>query len=76
MILSDVAIAIVTRMGQDKPGALQGWLGSKNRARADSIASKDILKKTWICCKTSKQGHYGDIIKASTGTNRGHYGDS
>jgi len=33
-----VAIAIVTRMGQDKPGVLQDWLGSKNRARAEGIA--------------------------------------
>jgi len=24
-------------MGQEKPGALQDWLGSKNRARAESI---------------------------------------
>jgi hypothetical protein len=35
--VADVAIAIVTRMGQDKPGALQDWLGLKNRARAESI---------------------------------------
>jgi hypothetical protein len=25
-------------MGQDKPGVLKDWLGSKNRARAESIA--------------------------------------
>jgi hypothetical protein len=30
-------------MGQDKPGALQDWLGSKNRARAESIAEKSAL---------------------------------
>jgi hypothetical protein len=38
-------------MGQDKPGALQDWLGSKNRARAESIAEKifgfGLLNQRW-----------------------------
>jgi len=64
-------------MGQDKPGVLQDWLGSKNRARAESIALKAFLsvKKTSISVNTYKRGQNGDIKKASTGTKRGHYGD-
>jgi hypothetical protein len=52
-----VAIAIVTRTGQDKPGVLQGWLGSKNRARAESIAFKSLVKKRDFIAKPTN----GDI---------------
>jgi len=44
--IQGVAIAIVTRMGQDKPGDLQGWLGSKNRARAKGIAESFWLERS------------------------------
>ncbi len=65
-------------MGQDKPGVLQDWLGSKNRARAESIALKAFLsvKKTSISVNTYKRGQNGDIKKASTGTLRGQNGDT
>jgi len=64
-------------MGQDNPGVLQDWLGSTNRARAESIAKKKphYRQKTWISVKTYKRGQNGDTKKASTGTKRGHYGD-
>jgi hypothetical protein len=57
-----VAIAIATRMGQDKPGAVQGWLGSKNRARAESIVKKSALP--------SKNLDFSQNLQ--TGTKRGH----
>jgi len=77
ILASDVAIVIVTRMGQDKPGVLQDWLGSTNRARAGGIALnfQPIVKKTWISGKTYKRGQNGDTKKASTGTKRGQFGD-
>jgi hypothetical protein len=62
-------------MGQDKPGALQDWLGSKNRARAESIASKEIASKNLDFTKLTNGAQNGDTIKASTGPKRGHYGD-
>jgi len=49
-------------MGQDQPGVLLDGLGSKNRARAESIALKAFLsvKKTSIPVNTYKRGQNGD----------------
>jgi hypothetical protein len=83
MLASDVAIVIVTRTGQDKLGVLQDWLGSKKRARAESIAKKSALSSKKLgfqskltngdktgTLKRQVQGQNGD----STGTKRGHLG--
>ena len=70
-------------MGQDNPGVLQDWLGSTNRARAESIAKKSriTVKKLGFQSKLTNgdktgtlkrqvRGQNGDI----TGTKRGHSG--
>jgi hypothetical protein len=49
-------------MGQDNPGVLQDWLGSTNRARAESIAKKSALP--------SKNLDFSQNLQ--TGTKQGH----
>ena len=59
-------------MGQDNPGVLQDWLGSTNRARAESIAKKSriTVKKLGFQSKLTngdKTGTLGDICMTFLG---------
>jgi hypothetical protein len=63
-------------MGQDNPGVLQDWLGSTNRARAESIAKKSriTVKKLGFQSKLTNRDKTG-TVRGQNGDTRGHLND-